>query len=112
MKGIDPKLAEVFSTRRKQVKARLSELGISSKRSAEIAALETRSAKSPSRIGAADGPESLRTVWWRHAESAGLDPIMPFAVDAAHRVASNHLPYRLPRRPSDVVPKADCRTAD
>ncbi len=80
VKGIDPKVAEVFSTRRRQVKERLSELGISSKRSAEIAALETRSAKSPSRIGAADGTESLRTVWWRHAESTGLDPASVFLV--------------------------------
>jgi conjugative relaxase-like TrwC/TraI family protein len=74
VKGIDQRLTDVFSTRRKEVKARLSELGTSSKRSAELAALETRPAKGTSQTTAA-GLESLRASWWRRAEAAGLDPV-------------------------------------
>lgn len=61
-------LLGLFSKRRAQIEAQLTELGYSSPRAAEIAALDTRKAKTP---GAAS--MSLRDLWRTEAEEAGHD---------------------------------------
>jgi hypothetical protein len=69
--GMPKDLLKEFSTRRTEIEARLQELGGTSRRTRELAALETRRAKE---LGSSDSPESLRHGWRRRSLGAGIEP--------------------------------------
>lgn len=77
IEGIKPSILRGFSQRRVEIEARLGELGLSGRRAAEIAALDTRRAKTTT----VDG-ESLFEECRQRAELLGLDQQ---AVDAIIR---------------------------
>jgi conjugative relaxase-like TrwC/TraI family protein len=72
--GMPKELLKEFSTRRAEIEARLEELGGTSRRTRELAALETRRAKE---LGNSDSPESLRHGWRRRSLGAGIEPDVP-----------------------------------
>ena len=67
--AVPEELLDLFSKRSKQIKAQLDELGFTSPRAAEIAALDTRRAKSPG-----TATVSLRDLWRTEATDASGDP--------------------------------------
>ncbi len=67
--GIAPEILDDFSTRRKQIEEHLDRVGFRSARGAELATLETRTAKDQSLDGA-----SMREVWEAKAADIGFDP--------------------------------------
>lgn len=67
--AMPPEVLEHFSKRRAQIEAQLDELGYSSPKAAEIAALDTRK---PKDLGAS--PISLRERWVEEARSIGYEP--------------------------------------
>jgi conjugative relaxase-like TrwC/TraI family protein len=89
IEGLPKALLKLFSTRRAEIESRLAELGGSSRRTREIATLETRHAKGlggaldreglggaldREGLGGALDREGLREGWLRRAAEASLDP--------------------------------------
>ena len=68
--GIDQAVRDHFSDRAKQIQEHLDETGFRSARAAEIATLDTRTAKDPTALG--EG--SMRDVWEAKAAEIGWDP--------------------------------------
>ncbi len=72
--GVDRALIDAFSTRRAEIEARVANLGVTSAKAAQIAALETRAPKDVS-LGKGGGVlESLTDTWRRRARQLGHDP--------------------------------------
>jgi conjugative relaxase-like TrwC/TraI family protein len=67
--GIPKTVLRHFSDRRRQIEEHLSETGFRSARAAELAALETRQAKT-----APDHGQSMKTLWTEKALDIGWDP--------------------------------------
>ena len=70
--GADPTLLRRFSSRRAEIEEYLSVRGESSRRTAELAALATRTPK-PSHDGAGKALD-LRSLWRSQALTVGIDP--------------------------------------
>jgi conjugative relaxase-like TrwC/TraI family protein len=71
LEGVDKVLLRAFSTRRREIERVLASSGARSARSAEVAALITRSAKEPRPDESVPG-QSLRERWLEQARSLGL----------------------------------------
>jgi conjugative relaxase-like TrwC/TraI family protein len=67
--GIEPKVLEHFSDRRRQIEEHLDKTGFRSARAAQLAVLETRTAKDQSLDTA-----SMRALWISKAVEIGFDP--------------------------------------
>lgn len=89
--GIPRHVLRVFSRRRRQIEARLAKTGHTSRRAAEVAALDTRTAK---KEGGSHRPVD---EWWQMAMNAGWTPADLDTLTRDARWAHKRLTQRLTR---------------